>query len=92
MEKKMSKAETMFRELGYLKRTMGIYIEFFNRYPKANEMASISFESGSKTIMASLYQDNNKIQKSRALAMTPKELEAAYEYAKEIGWFDEQNQ
>ena len=92
MEKKISKAEAMFRELGYLKGTMGTYTEFFNRYPKTNEMASISFESKSKTIMASLYQDNNKLQKSRALAMTSKELEATYEYAKEIGWFDEQNQ
>ena len=91
MEKKTSKAEAMFRELGYLKGTMGTYTEFFNRYPKTNEMASISFESKSKTIMASLYQDNNKLQKSRALAMTSKELEATYEYAMKATTVNESN-
>lgn len=83
----MSEVEKKFRELGYLKGQMNNYIEWYNKYPNG-EMASISFESTTKTIMASLYYDNNKIQKSRALAMTTEELQATYLYAKELGWYD----
>lgn len=86
----MTNAEKMFRDLGYLKKEMKMfhYIEFFNTSPKTNEMASISFETSTKTVMASLYYDNNQLQKSRALAMTPQELQATYEFAKECGFYD----
>lgn len=86
----MTNAEKMFRDLGYLKGEYKAfhYIEFYNKNPKANEMASISFETTTKTVMASLYYDNNQLQKSRALAMTPQELQATYEFAKELKWYD----
>ena len=86
----MTSAEKMFKNLGYLKKEIKLlhYIEFYNKNPKANEMASISFETTTKTVMASLYHDNNQLQKSRALAMTPQELQATYEFAKELKWYD----
>ena len=81
----MSKADEMFKKLGYIKRNNldESYIEFV-RY-EAKECYSISFCKGK--VMCALYV--NGILFSRGLAIDMQELQAINEKCKELGWLDE---
>lgn len=86
----MSEADKMFKKLKFEKKEnplMG-YTEYcqigYNHQRGKSEMAVISFDQGSRTIMSALYYDDSFA--SRGLAITPEELEATYKKCEELGW------
>ena len=84
----MSKADDMFKELGYKKQTKNFY-NYLEYTKQENEDVQlvISFSGQSKSFMCALYQFGEI--KSRALATTIQELQAINEKCKELGWLDE---
>jgi hypothetical protein len=83
----MSKADEIFKELGYKKKELGF--EFTEYIQKENEVTDlvISFDATSRTIMCGLFEKG--ITHSRALAINCKELQAINEKCKELGWLYE---
>ena len=80
----MSKADEMFKELGYENRGNESYIEYVKRSEINQETYVISFTQG--TIMSALYLDGRLM--SKPLAIEPKELQAINEKVKELEWYE----
>ena len=85
----MSKADEMFKELGYKKRSKEgmCYFEYIKEDGKdTGVMLCISFNTRDKTTMCAIYRKEDLV--SRALAIFPDELKAIQEQMKELGWLD----
>ena len=81
MELEKSKADGMFKELGYKMKQKGQYIEYVKVDNSVKEEYVISFMM--KTVMATLYV-NGYLKKPLALEI--RELQAINEKCKELGW------
>ena len=81
----MSKADKMFKELGYKKITKNFYnyLEYIKQEYEELQLV-ISFNGQSKTFMCAMYQFGET--KSRGMATTMQELQAINEKVKELGW------
>ena len=81
----MSKADEMFKELGYKKKENKElkFLEYTQEDTETTELV-ISFELYSRTIMCAIYEKG--ITHSRALAINTKELQAINEKCKELKW------
>lgn len=77
----MSKADEMFKELGYKMKQKGQYIEYVKVNNSEKEEYVISFMM--KTVMATLYV-NGYLKKPLALEI--RELQAINEKCIELGW------
>lgn len=83
----MSIADDKFKKLKFNKKENKSmdYIEYGQR-DKNGDMAVISFDGTSKTIMTALYPKGTIM--SRGLAITTDELEAILFKARELGWIE----
>lgn len=81
----MSKADEMFKKLGYKKVTKNFYnyLEYTKRENEDLQLV-VSFNGQSKIFMCAMYQFGEV--KSRAMATTMQELQAINEKVKELGW------
>jgi len=77
----LSKADELFKELGYKKKQKGQYIEYIKVDNSVNEEYVISFLM--KTIMATLYSGGYLKQ---PLALEIQELQAINKKVQELGW------
>jgi hypothetical protein len=78
----MSKADEMFKELGYKKKELGFeFTEYIQEDDETTDLV-ISFDATSRTIMCGLFEKG--IINSRALAINTKELQAINEKCKEL--------
>lgn len=83
----MSIADDKFKKLKFKKKEIKSmdYIEYCQRDING-DMAVISFDGTSKTIMTALYPKGTIM--SRGLAITVEELDAINNKLKELGWYE----
>ena len=87
----LSKADEMFKKLGYRKRSnknTGYFEYIKEEEGEKGKTLCISFDVKTKTFMCALYE-RGIFFTSRALAIFPEEFKAIQEQMKELRWLDE---